>query len=82
MVDDEVFDLPRSGEPTGDAADRTVFVSAPVAFVRRLATSERGAIRVCSTEIRFSSDDRAVMTELLTRIDEELRWSAPTSVTP
>ncbi len=81
-IEDQITELQRSGQATRDAADRTVFVSVPKAFVRELATAERAAIRACATEIQIGADERAVLTELLTRIEEERGWASPSAAPP
>lgn len=61
----------------------TIHVIVPRTELAMMATAERLAVRVCDTELRLGPEHRAVIAELLLRLEEELRWltvdSTPTA---
>lgn len=59
----------------------TLHVIVPRGEQTLMATAERLAVRICDTELRLGPEHRAVMAELLLRLEEELRWLSADSTT-
>jgi hypothetical protein len=51
-------------------------VIVPRTELATMATSDRLVVRVCDTELRLGPEHRAVLAEMLLRVDEEQRWLA------
>lgn len=61
--------------------EHAMFLLLPMVRLAAMSASERVAIRVCDEELRLDRPQRAVLAEVLLRIEEERRWmGAPTEV--